>query len=94
MSRDLLDMGVELPDGETFPTLREAHRVSQQRLKSLYDPKDMAKLRYKVDPLISELATAHANGPEAEAKALNSLNRKGRRKLLSLIRKGHRHAAR
>lgn len=48
--------------------------------------------RRRVDPMLQSLAHARAKGPEAEDEALNNLNRKGRRKLLSLMRKGHRHA--
>lgn len=46
----------------------------------------------KLDPMLLHLAAERAKSPEAEDAALNSLNRKGRRKLVSLLRKGQAHA--
>lgn len=48
--------------------------------------------RPQFDPMLAHLTLERSKGPEAEADALNSLNRKGRRKLVSLLRKGTRHA--
>lgn len=44
--------------------------------------------------MVRYLATERAKSPEAEDAALNSLNRKGRRKLVSMLRKGQAHAPR